>query len=88
MTLHQLRIWITVTECGSITKAAKRLRVTQPTVTQQVRALEKESRRKLYAVKGRGIEITSVGRFVARYAKKFDRLEKELRKHLRRRQSN
>jgi len=88
MTLHRLKIWITVAECGSITKAAKKLSVKQPTVTQQVRALEKDCRRKLYTIKPGGIEITSAGRLVARYAKRFDRLEKELRKHLKGRRSN
>ena len=88
MTLHQLKIWITVAECGSITKAAKKLRVAQPTVTQQVKALEKECRRKFHTVKAHGIEITSAGRLVARYAKRFDRLEKELRRRLKGRRSN
>ncbi len=88
MTLHQLKIWITVAECRSITKAAKKLRLTQPAVTQQVKPLEKECRRKLYTIKAHGIEITSAGRLVARYAERFDALEKELRKHLKGRRSN
>jgi len=88
MTLHQLKIWITVAECGSITKAAKKLRVTQPTVTQQVKALQKEFNRGLDTKKAQGIEITSAGRHVARYAKRFYRLEKELREHLKGRRSN
>jgi len=88
MTLHQLKIWITVAECEGMTKAAKKLRLKQPTVTQQVKALEKGCRRKLYTAKAHGIEITSAGRHVARYAKRFYRLEKELREHLKGRRSN
>jgi len=54
MTLHQLKIWTTIARCLSITKAAGELRIKQPSVTQQIRRLEKEYRVKLYNVNGRG----------------------------------
>ncbi len=89
MTLHQLKIWITIARCLSITKAAEELRIKQPSVTQQIRCLEKEYRVKLYNVTGRGIELTQAGRLFLKYAKKIlshvDNLEKELRSRLKRR---
>lgn len=46
----------------NITKAAKDLSITQPSVTQQIRLLEEEYRVKLYSKHGRGIELTQEGR--------------------------
>ena len=63
MTLRQLEIWTIIARRLSITKAAKELRITQPSVTQQIELLEKEYRLKLYEINfGRGIELTPAGR--------------------------
>ena len=83
MTLHQLMIWTTVAKRQSMTKAADELRIRQPSVTQQIKLLEKEYRVKLYNVNRRGVELTPSGRLFLKYAKKIlshvDNLEKELR---------
>jgi len=88
MTLHQLKIWTTVARRRSMTKAAEELRIRQPSVTQQIRLLEKEYRVKLYNIKSRGVELTQAGRLFLKYAKKIlshvDNLEKELRSRLKR----
>ncbi len=92
MTLHQLKIWTTIARCLSITKAAEELRIKQPSVTQQIKRLEKEYGVKLYKVSGRGIELTPAGRLSLKYAKKIlsrvDNLEKELRSRLKRRRKH
>ena len=90
MTLHQLKIWTTIARCLSITKAAGKLRIKQPSVTQQIKRLEKEYGLILYKIKGgRGIELTQAGRVFLNYAKKIlsqvDNLERELRSSLKRR---
>ncbi len=90
MTLHQLKIWVAVAKHQSMTKAAAELHIKQPSVTQQVKLLEKEYRLKLYEINfGRGIELTQVGRVFLNYAKKIllqvDNLERELRSSLKRR---
>jgi len=90
MTLHQLKVWIAVAKRLSMTKAAAELHIKQPSVTQQVKLLEKEYRLKLYEINfGRGIELTQAGRLFLRYAKKIlsqvDNLKKELRSSRRRR---
>ncbi len=89
MTLHQLKVWTTIAKRLSITKAAKELRIRQPSVTQQIRLLEKEFGLKLYNVTGRGIEVTQAGRVVLKYAKRIlsqvDSLEKQLTSRFRRR---
>lgn len=84
MTLHQLKIWTTVAKRLSITKAADELHIKQPSVTQQVKLLEKEYRINLYQIKdGRGIELTPKGRILLKYAKKtllqVENLKKELK---------
>ncbi len=83
MTLHQLKIWTTVARRQSMTKAADELRIRQPSVTQQIKLLEKEYRVKLYNVNVRGIELTPAGKLCLKYAKKIlshvDNLERELR---------
>ncbi len=89
MTLHQLKIWITVTRRRSMTKTANELGIRQPSVTQQIKLLEKEYRLKLYEVNGRGIEPTPAGRLLLKYAKKIllqvNNLEKTLKTLKRRR---
>ncbi len=71
MTLHQLKIWTTVARRQSMTKAANELGIRQPSVTQQIKLLEKEYRLKLYEVNSRGIEPTPAGRLLLKYAKKI-----------------
>ncbi len=89
MTLHQLKIWTIVARRQSMTKAADELRIRQPSVTQQIKALEREYRLNLYTVNGRGIEPTPAGRIFLKYAKKtlllVDNLEKEIRSSVKRR---
>jgi len=93
MTLHQLKIWITVARRLSITKAAEELSIRQPSVTQQVKRLEKEYKQKIYTFNGgRGIELTQAGRIFLKYAKKIlsqvDNLEKEIRSSVKRRRKH
>lgn len=89
MTLHQLRIWIVVAKRQSMTKAADELRIRQPSVTQQIKLLEREYGLNLYTINGRGIELTQAGRLLLKYAKKtlllVDNLEKEIRSSVKRR---
>ncbi len=89
MTLHQLKIWTIVAKRQSVTKAADELRIRQPSVSQQIKLLERESGLNLYTVKGRGIEPTPAGRILLKYAKKtlllVDNMEKEIRSSVKRR---
>ncbi len=70
MTLHQLEIWIAVAKHQSVTKAADELHIRQPSVTQQIKSLEKDCGIKLYkAYSRRGIELTQAGMLLLKYAK-------------------
>ena len=44
MTLQQLKYADAIADCGSISEAARRVFVTQPTLTESVRLLEEELR--------------------------------------------
>ena len=48
MTLQQLKYMITVADKGTITDAARELFISQPSLTNQIKALEKEMNRPLY----------------------------------------
>ncbi len=62
MRLTQIRDFLAVVECGSIRGAARKLGVSQPTITKSVRGLEAELRVQLLARSARGILPTASGR--------------------------
>jgi aminoethylphosphonate catabolism LysR family transcriptional regulator len=62
MRYSQLRSFHAVAESGSFTAAAQRCRVSQPTITTQVRGLEKGFAVELFLRRGRRVELTEAGR--------------------------
>ena len=62
MNLHQLRIFCTIIEEGSFRQAAEKLFLSQPSVSQQVAALEKSYDVRLFERKGRSVSLTPEGR--------------------------
>lgn len=62
MLYTQLRAFHTVAREGSFTAAARALSVSQPTLTTQVRALERAYDVELFHRRGRGVELTGTGR--------------------------
>lgn len=64
-TLHQLKIFVKLTECQSITKAAEELYLTQPAVSIQLKNFQKQFDIPLTEVVGRQLYITDFGKEVA-----------------------
>jgi LysR family transcriptional regulator, transcriptional activator of nhaA len=65
---HHLRYFWVVAREESVTKASKKLRVTQPTVSQQIALLEDALGEELFQREGRRLVLTEVGQTVMRFA--------------------
>lgn len=74
---HLLYFWM-VTREGGMAKAAARLRLSHPTVSGQVRALEEALGEKLFVKEGRRLVLTEMGRLVYGYADEIFTLGREL----------
>lgn len=68
MSLRQFEYALAVAEEGSVTAAAERLRVAQPSMSQQIRNLERELGVKLFARTPTGLVPTVAGRAFLREA--------------------
>lgn len=84
---HLLYFW-TVAKKGSIARACEELRLAQPTISGQLRALEENLGEKLFAREGRKLVLTEVGQLVYRYADEIFSLGSELKDVLKGRPRN
>ena len=67
--LQQLRGFCAVVEAGSVSKAASRLNLTQPTISLQVQSLERDLRAVLFERRGPKIEVTFDGELLYKLAR-------------------
>jgi len=74
MDIHRLMIFCKVVELQSFTKAAEALSLTQPTVSEHIRALEELLGEKLLDRLGREILPTPAGKVLYRYAREIIQL--------------
>jgi DNA-binding transcriptional LysR family regulator len=82
MDLRQLQTFAEVVERGSFSGAADALGVTQPAVSQQIAALEKDAGTSLIDRSGRRAEPTPAGELVHRYAMRLLGLRDDLQREL------
>jgi LysR family nitrogen assimilation transcriptional regulator len=68
MDLKQLEYFVHVAEFGSFTHSSRFLKVAQPALSRQVRALEIELRQTLFARNGRGVTLTEAGKRLLQHA--------------------
>ncbi len=62
MEIHQLRYFVAAAEAGSVSRAAMRCHVAQPSLSQQLRRLEETLGAELFDRQARGIVLTDAGR--------------------------
>ena len=79
MDLRRLEIFAKVAELGSFSRAAEALFLTQPTVSEHVRALEEELGVQLLDRLGRGATPTRAGQILLGYARRMLALSRETR---------
>ena len=79
MDLRRLEIFLKVAELGSFSRAAEALFLTQPTVSEHVRALEDELGVQLLDRLGRGTTPTKAGTLLLGYARRLLALSREAR---------
>ena len=75
---HHLYHFWTVVRQGGVTRASEKLHVSQPTVSTQIRDLERSLGEKLLVRSGRTVALTEIGRRVYRYADEIFGLGNEL----------
>lgn len=71
MTLQQLKYIITIAECGSITTAAGRLFIAQPSLSKSVAELEKEMGITIFNRSNRGVYLSEDGTKFLSYARQI-----------------
>lgn len=80
---HHLYYFWTVAREGSIAEASKKLRLSQPTISVQLKRLEESLNEKLFERTGRRLVLTDVGRVVYRYAEDIFSLGREMTETIR-----
>ncbi len=71
MEIHQLRYFIAVADEGSFSRAAGKVRVAQPSLSQQIRKLEAEVGQPLFDRLPRSVVLTEAGRCFIDYARQI-----------------
>jgi DNA-binding transcriptional LysR family regulator len=76
--LNQLRVFYEAARSGSFTSAAKKLCITQPAVTAQIKTFEDQCNLKLFKKKGRSLYLSEEGSTLFEYTRKIFEYEKEV----------
>ena len=88
MTIRHLRIFIAVAENKKMSLAAKKLYISQPTVSQAIRELEEHYGVKLFERLSKKLYITEAGKYLLFQAKnlvsQYDNLEKSMKENYKR----
>jgi len=83
MTLHQLRIFLTVAQSSTLTRASKQLGLAQPSLSKQLAGLEESVGTRLFDRGHNRLILTDAGRVLLRHAqnvlREIDEAEAELR---------
>ena len=77
-----LRAFVAVADCGGFHRAAERLNLTQSTISQQIKRLELETKRRLFRRTTRSVALTDDGEMLLGDARRLLQLEEAARQRL------
>ncbi len=69
MDLRQLESFATVADCGSVSRAATALHLSQPSISRQLSLLEADLGQRLFERHGRGVRLTPAGQALLVHAR-------------------
>lgn len=75
---ERLNTFLTVVRCGSLSRAARELHLSQPAVSLQIQRLEEEYDAVFFHRRERGVELTTAGRVLLEYARRMQDLSGRL----------
>ena len=76
MNLHHLSIFAAIAETGSLTASARRLRISQPALSRELRVFEERLGLALFERHARGMRLTQAGTVLQRYASRLFEIER------------
>lgn len=82
MTPRNLEIFVEVAECGRMTEVAKRMFITQSSVSQAISEIEKEYNVLLFERLSKGLYLTEAGKELLKYGQEYLSLRKEIQAFL------
>ncbi len=82
MNLNQLQIFCTVAEEKSLTRAARKLHLSQPAVSGQVKMMESVYNLCFFERTNQGVELTAAGELAYRYAKRLLHIHDDMKQSL------
>ncbi|WP_048629485.1 LysR family transcriptional regulator, partial [Pandoraea apista] len=83
MDVRQLRNFVTIVDSGSLSKAADRLHIAQPSLSAQLRGLEEELQAQLLLRSAQGVTPTEAGKALYRHARVVLRQMEQIRQEVR-----
>lgn len=82
MNIDDYRYILTIADLGSFTKAAQKLFIAQPSLSQRVKHIEKSYGISIFSRNAKGVELTEEGTCFVRYAQAILNNESDLRREL------
>ncbi|KNB70593.1 LysR family transcriptional regulator [Brevibacillus reuszeri] len=79
LNLHALLLFHTVASTGSVTAAARKLNISQPAISAQIRSFERQHEVVLFEKKGRKIALTPIAQRLLQLTEKLFALEEQIR---------
>lgn len=79
---HQLRVFMTVAEECNFTRAAEKLHISQPAISQQIQSLEQHFDVRLFDRTNKSVQLNQAGKVVYHHAKEILAIYNQMARHL------